>query len=124
MRELTDERPGLPADAGYITTVCCTEGKQTGRIKEEVENMQNVSTVIRHPVPIATAVASGLLAFAAGAVIALGAPAGGGGGQPRRARARGGGSAPPAPPRPPGLRSGRPPVWVSAARLEPSLPAT
>lgn len=75
MRELTDERPGLPADAGYITTVCCTEGKQTGRIKEEVENMQNVSTGIRRPVPIATAAASGLLAFAAGAVIALGVPA-------------------------------------------------
>jgi hypothetical protein len=74
MRELTDERSSLAADAGYITTVCCAEGKQTGRIKEEVD-MENVSTVIRRPVPIATAAASGLLAFAAGAVIALGVPA-------------------------------------------------
>lgn len=37
--------------------------------------MQNVSTIIRRPVPVGTAAASGLLAFLAGAVIALGAPA-------------------------------------------------
>jgi hypothetical protein len=37
--------------------------------------MQNVSTVIRRPVPIGTAAAGGLLAFVAGAVIALGVPA-------------------------------------------------
>lgn len=36
--------------------------------------MQNVSTVIRRPVPIGTAAAGGLLAFVAGAVIALGVP--------------------------------------------------
>jgi len=36
--------------------------------------MQNVNTMIRRPVPFGTAAASGLLAFAAGAVIALGAP--------------------------------------------------
>jgi hypothetical protein len=37
--------------------------------------MQNVSTMIRRPVPIGTAAASGLLAFVAGAVIALAVPA-------------------------------------------------
>lgn len=37
--------------------------------------MQNVSTMIRRPVPVGTAAVSGLLAFAAGALIALGAPA-------------------------------------------------
>jgi len=37
--------------------------------------MQNVSTMIRRPVPIGTAAASGLLAFVAGAVIALALPA-------------------------------------------------
>ncbi len=37
--------------------------------------MQNVTTLIRRPIPIGTAAAGGLLAFAAGAVIALGAPA-------------------------------------------------
>lgn len=37
--------------------------------------MQNVSTVIRRPVPIGAAAASWLLAFVAGAVIALGVPA-------------------------------------------------
>lgn len=37
--------------------------------------MQNVSTIIRRPVHVGTAAASGLLAFVAGAVIALGAPA-------------------------------------------------
>lgn len=37
--------------------------------------MQNVSTVIRRPVPIGSAAATGLLAFAAGALLALGAPA-------------------------------------------------
>jgi hypothetical protein len=43
--------------------------------KQEVEiQMQNVSTVIRRPVPMGTAAASGLLAFVAGAVIALGVP--------------------------------------------------
>ncbi len=36
--------------------------------------MQNVSTVIRRPVPMGTAAASWLVAFAAGAVIALGLP--------------------------------------------------
>ena len=36
--------------------------------------MQNVNTMIRRPVPFGTTVASGLLAFAAGAVIAIGAP--------------------------------------------------
>jgi hypothetical protein len=36
--------------------------------------MQNVNTMIRRPVPFGTAVATGLLAFAAGAVIAIGAP--------------------------------------------------
>jgi len=36
--------------------------------------MQNVSTVIRRPVPIGTAAAGGLLAFVAGAVIALAVP--------------------------------------------------
>jgi hypothetical protein len=43
-------------------------------IKVEVETMQNVNTIIRRRVPIGTAAASGLLAFVAGAVIALGAP--------------------------------------------------
>jgi hypothetical protein len=37
--------------------------------------MQNVSTVIRRPVPIGTAAAGGFLAFVAGAVIALAVPA-------------------------------------------------
>jgi hypothetical protein len=37
--------------------------------------MQSVNTIIRRPVPIRTAAASGLLAFVAGAVIAVGAPA-------------------------------------------------
>lgn len=37
--------------------------------------MQNVSTMIRRPVPVGTAAASGLLAFVAGAVIALAVPA-------------------------------------------------
>jgi len=37
--------------------------------------MQNVSTMIRRPVPIGTAAASGFLAFVAGAVIALAVPA-------------------------------------------------
>jgi hypothetical protein len=37
--------------------------------------MQNVGTMIRRPVPVGTAAASGLLAFVAGAVIALGVPA-------------------------------------------------
>ncbi len=37
--------------------------------------MQNVSTMIRRPVPIGTAAASGFLAFVAGAVIALALPA-------------------------------------------------
>lgn len=36
--------------------------------------MQNVNTMIRRPVPFGSAVATGLLAFAAGAVIAIGAP--------------------------------------------------
>lgn len=36
--------------------------------------MQNVSTVIRRPVPMGTAAVSGLVAFMAGAVIALGVP--------------------------------------------------
>jgi hypothetical protein len=42
---------------------------------QEVGIMQNVSTMIRRPGPVGTAAASGLLAFLAGAVIALGAPA-------------------------------------------------
>ena len=37
--------------------------------------MQNVSTLVRRPVRIGTAAASGLLAFVAGAVIAVSAPA-------------------------------------------------
>lgn len=37
--------------------------------------MQNVSTMIRRPVPVRTAAAGGLLAFLAGAVIALAVPA-------------------------------------------------
>ena len=37
--------------------------------------MQNVNTMIRRPVPFGTAAAGGLLAFLAGAVIALGVPA-------------------------------------------------
>jgi len=37
--------------------------------------MQNVSTIIRRPVPVVTAAAGGLLAFLAGAVIALAVPA-------------------------------------------------
>jgi hypothetical protein len=37
--------------------------------------MQNVSTLIRRPVRIGTAAAGGLLAFVAGAVIAVSAPA-------------------------------------------------
>jgi hypothetical protein len=37
--------------------------------------MQNANTMIRRPVPIGVAAASGLLAFAAGAVIALAVPA-------------------------------------------------
>jgi len=36
--------------------------------------MQNVNTMIRRPVPFGTTVATGLVAFAAGAVIAIGAP--------------------------------------------------
>lgn len=36
--------------------------------------MQNVSTAIRRPVPVGTAAASWLVAFVAGAVIALGLP--------------------------------------------------
>lgn len=36
--------------------------------------MQNVSGLIRRPVPVGTAAASGLLAFVAGAVVALGVP--------------------------------------------------
>lgn len=36
--------------------------------------MQNVSTLIRRPVPIGTAAASGFLAFIAGAVVALAEP--------------------------------------------------
>lgn len=36
--------------------------------------MQNVNTMIRRPVPFGTTVATGLLAFAAGALIAVGAP--------------------------------------------------
>jgi hypothetical protein len=37
--------------------------------------MQNVNTAIRRRIPVGTAAAGGLLAFVAGAVIALGAPA-------------------------------------------------
>ena len=37
--------------------------------------MQNVNTMIRRPVTFRTAAASGLLAFVAGAVVALGVPA-------------------------------------------------
>lgn len=37
--------------------------------------MQNVNTMIRRQVPVGTAAASGLLAFVAGAVIALAVPA-------------------------------------------------
>jgi hypothetical protein len=37
--------------------------------------MQNVSTMIRRPVPIGTAAASGLLAFVAGVTIAVATPA-------------------------------------------------
>ncbi len=37
--------------------------------------MQNVNTMIRRPVPVGTAAAGGLLAFLAGAVIALAVPA-------------------------------------------------
>ena len=37
--------------------------------------MQNVSTMIRRPIPIGTAVASGLLAFVVGATLAVGTPA-------------------------------------------------
>lgn len=37
--------------------------------------MLNVTTMIRRPVPIGTAAASGLVAFVAGAVIALAVPA-------------------------------------------------
>ena len=36
--------------------------------------MQNVNTMIRRPVPVGTAAAGGLLAFLAGAVIALALP--------------------------------------------------
>ncbi len=36
--------------------------------------MQNVNTMIRRPVPFGTTVATGLLAFAAGALIAVGGP--------------------------------------------------
>lgn len=36
--------------------------------------MQNVNTMIRRPVPFGTTVATGLLAFAAGALIAIGGP--------------------------------------------------
>ena len=36
--------------------------------------MQNVSTMIRRPVPIGTALATGLVTFVAGAALALGAP--------------------------------------------------
>src|SRR5213593_192502 len=39
------------------------------------KTMQNVSTLVRRPVRIGTAAASGLLAFVAGAVIAVSAPA-------------------------------------------------
>jgi hypothetical protein len=42
--------------------------------KVEVQTMQNVNTMIRRRVPIGSAAAGGLLAFVAGAVIALGAP--------------------------------------------------
>ncbi len=37
--------------------------------------MQNVNTMIRRPVPVGTAAAGSILAFVAGAVIALSAPA-------------------------------------------------
>ena len=37
--------------------------------------MQNVNTVIRRPIPVGSAAAGWLLAFLAGAAIALGAPA-------------------------------------------------
>ena len=37
--------------------------------------MQNVNTMIRRPVPVGSAAAGGLLAFLAGAVIALAVPA-------------------------------------------------
>lgn len=36
--------------------------------------MQNVNTMIRRPVPMGTAAITGLLAFAAGAVLAFGVP--------------------------------------------------
>ena len=36
--------------------------------------MQNVSIIVRHPISLGTAAAGGLLAFVAGAVIALSAP--------------------------------------------------
>lgn len=36
--------------------------------------MQNVNTMIRRPVPLGTAAITGLLAFAAGAVLAFGVP--------------------------------------------------
>ena len=42
---------------------------------QEVSAMQNVNTMIRRPVPVGTAAAGGLLAFLAGAVIALAVPA-------------------------------------------------
>jgi hypothetical protein len=74
MRELTDERVSSPADPDDITTVCWT--KSSARVqKQEVETMQNVNTIMRRPVPIGSAAASALLAFVAGAVIALGVPA-------------------------------------------------
>lgn len=70
MRELTDERSALVAEADLIKTWAHEPGQN-----QEVTTMQNVSTIIRRPVPVGTAVASGLLAFLAGAVIALGVPA-------------------------------------------------
>lgn len=36
--------------------------------------MQNVNTMIRRPVPLGTAAITGLLAFASGAVLAVGVP--------------------------------------------------
>jgi cephalosporin hydroxylase len=75
MRELTDERQSRLDEAGVITTVCSATRFHGRSAKKESRQMQNVNTLIRRPVPIGSAAAGGLLAFVAGAAIALGAPA-------------------------------------------------
>jgi hypothetical protein len=70
MRELPDELSALQAEAGLNKT----RPECPVQMNWRTEAMQNVSTIIKRPVPVGSAAASGVLAFVAGALIALAVP--------------------------------------------------